>query len=332
MVKPVRFGVIGCGGHSASHIMPGVHAGLELVAVYDRSKRAMSAAVAPAVAASQNVRQCNSYDELLGMSEVQAVIVITGDADHPGHLWQAVQSGKHTLAEKPMAIDNDGLRLVKNAFAVAKHRGLIVSTCHPRRVSDPYMWPKNSLGWLVRTCGKLERVELMFDYPVPKKPGKHESLMVDHFSHEIDYLRWLLSGLAPNELPFAVSRKSDGADEYVADGVMGDVEFEFSGSRKNTSTKRVFAEYITLRFSNGWCKVSTVDGRVEIHGKGKSTTYASAGPTDYNKHFARLMAGFAAEISGQPTSYSISVRDMLVNTESTIRLAQHGSFTYAPAP
>lgn len=335
MTNPVRFGVIGCGGHSGSHIMPGVHAGLELVAVYDRDKKAMAEAAAPALSVGQNVWQCNSYKELLGMPEVQAVVVITGDSDHPDHMWQAVQRGKHVLVEKPMAIDNDGLSIVKNALAVAKHRGLVVSTCHPRRVSDPYMWPRTAMGGLVRKYGKLVKVELMFDYPVPKSSGKHVSLMVDHFSHEIDYLRWLLSGISPQELPFTVHCKPGvpvgAADQYAVEGVMGDVGFEFSGSRTNANPKRIFAEYITLQFERGMCRVSTADGRIEMRRTGdRSTTYANTNPTDYDKHFARLMGGFAAQINGQPSSYVITTRDMLVNTESTIVLAQNGEYNYVP--
>lgn len=123
----IVFGIIGCGsiGHRhAKHIT--AHAGAVLAGVYDiKPERAKELADA-----HDGAKVYSAFDVMLQDPAIDIISVCTPNGLHPEHAIQAMQSGKHVLVEKPMAIfKSDGeemiqtsLRTGRNLFVVKQNR------------------------------------------------------------------------------------------------------------------------------------------------------------------------------------------------------------------
>ena len=65
----------------------------------------------------------DAYRKVLD-SGVDVVILATPPGFRPLHLKAAIEAGKHVFAEKPMAVDGPGVRMVLEAAAEAKKKNL----------------------------------------------------------------------------------------------------------------------------------------------------------------------------------------------------------------
>ncbi len=104
MPDTVRWGVIGSGGIARRRtipegIVPACNA--RLVAVYDVNEE-----VNRAVAAEHGARAVSSLTELLDAG-VEAVYIATPANRHYEQAFQAANSGKHILCEKPLGMSVD---------------------------------------------------------------------------------------------------------------------------------------------------------------------------------------------------------------------------------
>ncbi len=105
MVKPIRFGLVGCGVISGTHAE--AIAGLpdaELVAVADIDK-----GHAEKLAAKYGVRSYTDLQEMLDGAQLDAVTVCTPSGLHGAQACQVMRSGRHVLVEKPMDIRREML-------------------------------------------------------------------------------------------------------------------------------------------------------------------------------------------------------------------------------
>ena len=102
MNRPIRWGVIGCGGIAARRTIPEFNANVrnaELVSVMD-----VDAGRAAAVATQFAVpHHCTTEAELLSQN-LDAVYIASPPQSHPRQVIQAAQAGKHVLCEKPLAL------------------------------------------------------------------------------------------------------------------------------------------------------------------------------------------------------------------------------------
>jgi len=102
MNRPIRWGVIGCGGIAARRTIPEFNANVrtaELVSVMD-----VDAGRAAAVAAQFAIpHHCTTEAELLGR-DLDVVYIASPPQAHPRQVVQAAQAGKHILCEKPLAL------------------------------------------------------------------------------------------------------------------------------------------------------------------------------------------------------------------------------------
>lgn len=319
----MRLGVIGCEHGLNSHIVPGIGVGFVLGGVYDTSEEQAKTAIR--LGGNKKAIAFESDVALVHSDLIDAVIIASPDEFHPLQLKLAVEAGKPVLVEKPLAITAGGMKIVRQAFTIAKHKNVYIVSCHPRRCrKDPYGWVKENLSKLVKTYGPLEHIDLSFSYPPPKKSWKTErSLLLDHYPHEIDYLRWLLG-----DRPFRAERLQDRFDIYKVTGVLsGDISFLFTGNR--TSRSSVYQEEIRLRFERGECTVDATAGKVWHRARtAQSWTEKQIGPIDYDQRFANVMSDFLAAIK-RPGA-NPNDKDLLVNTESAIALAgPRGVYRYS---
>ena len=123
MAERVRVGVVGCGAISAAYfkMAPGLPI-LEMAACAD-----LDVEKARARAAEFGIPRACAVDELIGDDSIEIILNLTVPKAHAPVALQALGAGKHTYAEKPLAVTREEGRQVLEA---ARRRGLRVG-CAP---------------------------------------------------------------------------------------------------------------------------------------------------------------------------------------------------------
>ncbi len=81
----------------------------------------------------------DGYFKMLDVPGIEIVILGAPPAFRPRHLDACIKAGKHVFAEKPMAVDPQGVRLVLECAAAAKEKKLTLVTGTQRRHQGSYM-------------------------------------------------------------------------------------------------------------------------------------------------------------------------------------------------
>lgn len=318
--KKVRYAVIGCGEHALrGHAIPGMETpALELAALCDPSPEQM-AKFEEACGATLEKRA--DEKEVLEDPSIDAVVIASPDRFHAESLFQAVFAGKHVLCEKPLATDAHELRTVETALARAGEKGLVVTSCHPRRYDPPFLWVQEHLPAFVDQYGPVIGIDFDFSYHKPGKSGLHVGLLMDHLNHEYDLMNFLFGRSRS-----VVHKLTDSQTRYHAVGIREDgIAFSFAGTR--LLQNRVYPEFFRLRFERGGVEICCDRGIAEVRGHDTGATTARfAGETDYKRRFEALMANFAASVLGAEKNY-LSHDDLLGNTEIGIALTAAGRWT-----
>ena len=123
MPDPVRIGLVGCGAISGAYLSAAASFPiLRVIACADLSREA-----AERKAAEFRVPRVCSVNELLRDDQVDVVLNLTVPTAHAEIALRALEAGKHTYSEKPLAVTReDGRRILE----VAAARGLRVG-CAP---------------------------------------------------------------------------------------------------------------------------------------------------------------------------------------------------------
>ena len=80
-----------------------------------------------------------SYFKMLDVPGIEIVILGAPPAFRPRHLDACIKAGKHVFAEKPIAVDPQGVRHVLECTAAAKAKQLTLVTGTQRRHQGAYM-------------------------------------------------------------------------------------------------------------------------------------------------------------------------------------------------
>ena len=137
--KPLRLGIIGCGGRGTGAIGNSMRAAeilglpLQLVAVADiapdrtqRTKTAIEKSWGPkgryAVTDETTFVGMDAYKKLCAHPDVDIVIQTTPPGLRYLTLREAVKNGKHSFVEKPVCVDSDTYRHVIASGAMAKEK------------------------------------------------------------------------------------------------------------------------------------------------------------------------------------------------------------------
>ena len=125
----ISIGIIGCGDRGINVHMNNIHKyaasqNVEITAVADpwRPRREKAGALIKERYARQ-ARQFVSYKDLLGLKDVDAVMIASCDHQHTTHLHAAAEAGKDVYCEKPMAMD---LSRLNRAYDAVKKAGIVV--------------------------------------------------------------------------------------------------------------------------------------------------------------------------------------------------------------
>jgi predicted dehydrogenase len=124
----IAIGLIGCGGRGFQAHMPGVHAhdkqqNVEFTAVSDpwRIRRERAAARCQEWY-GRPARQFASYLDILGLKDIDAVMIASCDHHHAAHLEAAAKANKDAYCEKPLAMDMQSL---KRCCDAVKQSGIV---------------------------------------------------------------------------------------------------------------------------------------------------------------------------------------------------------------
>lgn len=160
MSNDVRVGVIGCGAHSTSNILPALqHAPVEVVAVCDRdgeraerAKRRFGATAA-----------YRSIDEMLGAGDMDAVVVCGPPELHLRAALQALDHDLHVFVEKPPAPDLAGALELRR---VAHAHGRICAVGFMKRFALRYAQAQSIVA--TESFGALTQVSIKYSHwPTP---------------------------------------------------------------------------------------------------------------------------------------------------------------------
>ncbi|MFO0783136.1 MAG: Gfo/Idh/MocA family oxidoreductase [Phycisphaerales bacterium] len=141
--KPIRIGVIGCGGRGTGAAMDALHASPDctIVAVGDVFPDRVQGAAAAlkeqykergTVPAGRQFAGFDSCDRVMA-TDCDLVILATPPGFRPQQFAKAIAAGKHVFFEKPVAVDPTGVRTVLEAADLAGKKKLCVVTGTQRR-------------------------------------------------------------------------------------------------------------------------------------------------------------------------------------------------------
>jgi predicted dehydrogenase len=119
-MKNLKIGIIGCGTISSTHIWAIEETeGIELAALCDINRKSLIK--------TQNGRDCLLFDDWKSMvksPEIDAVAICLPHYLHAPALIDSLNAGKHVICEKPLAVNLDQLRKMKEAAHSAEKKGI----------------------------------------------------------------------------------------------------------------------------------------------------------------------------------------------------------------
>ena len=129
-MQPVRFGLIGYGAWGSHHARAiGEHPGAELPAVAARTPATLERAKAEL----PGVARYGDYREMLAREELDAVVVVLPTDLHYAAARAVLESGRHLLLEKPMALTLEHCDALN---ALAREKGKLLAVGHEFRLSS----------------------------------------------------------------------------------------------------------------------------------------------------------------------------------------------------
>lgn len=224
---PLKMGVIGLG------FMGSLHARLwhelphtALVAVAD-----IDAAAGKAVA---DLYGCACYQdaaELLALSGIDAVSIVTPDRLHVAPVVAAAAAKKHILLEKPMA--HDAAAAVEIAAAVERH-GVRLMVAHVLRFDPRYVQLRAAadpaqLGEPIHLRAKRNSVRSL-----AQRLGSNSSILYYLGVHDIDMLQWVARSPITRVYAQKVQKLSNGNEDALyavlnfANGAIGTLDYSWA--------------------------------------------------------------------------------------------------------
>jgi len=294
----------------------------------------------------------DGYKKMLEVPGVEIVILGAPPAFRPVHLDACIRAGKHVFAEKPMAVDPQGLRLVLETAAAAKAKHLTLVTGTQRRHAGSYMrqalaFQKGQLGTIrggnIYWCGGWGSIR-------PRKPGATNAQymannwmnwaqmsgdhIVEQHVHNIDVANWFIGRYPRTAMAVGARTRRQTGNQYdffSVDFDYGDGLHIHSLARQIPGcTDRVGELFSTeLAEISGGGKVSRYDGKDVV-----LEDLGNEGNPYVNEHSALLDSvingkmlnegeatayATAAAVIGRLSAYTgqiVRLSDVLTNKES----------------
>jgi len=131
-------------------------------------------------------RSFMNLEDLLGLKDIDAVIISTPEHQHSPMLKLAAEAGKHVYVEKPMGNVLEEARAARDAVLA---RNLIVQVGTQRR-SEPYQVAARN--WYRQgVTGEVSKLEIVWNYRGPRWRGRPEVKQIRE--EETDWRKWLMT-------------------------------------------------------------------------------------------------------------------------------------------
>jgi myo-inositol 2-dehydrogenase/D-chiro-inositol 1-dehydrogenase len=183
----VNIAVLGCGRIGRMHAANvAAHPGARLAGVYD-----VHAPAADQVGSAHGVPVAASDADLLGSSDVDAVLIATATETHADYIEKAVAAGKAVLCEKPIDLSLD--RVDRCAAAIAGS-GVPVQVGFNRRFDPGHRAARAAM--IEGRIGELHQVVISSRDPAMPPRAYYESaggLFRDMTIHDFDLARFMLN-------------------------------------------------------------------------------------------------------------------------------------------
>lgn len=134
--RPLSAGLVGCGGRGTGAAVNFLDAAsnVKITALADvfpdrlKQARTLLAKRGQDIPESRCFDGFDGYQKVIAASGIDVVLFATPPHFRPAHFAAAVEAGKHTFLEKPIAVDGPGVRSVIETAKKAKDKGLSVMT------------------------------------------------------------------------------------------------------------------------------------------------------------------------------------------------------------
>lgn len=196
---------------------------------------------------------CDSLEQLLTVSPLDAVVLVTPTALHASQSQAVLKAGKHLFVEKPLALNVADCEAVERTYAetVKQYPSQFAMVGFNRRFDADYQTAKTAIEngeigtpYFLRsqTCDKLDPNGFFIQF-APTSGG----IIMDCNIHDIDLIRWLISDKNGN-VPDVVRVYATGCNavhsELAAcqdvDNAISTIEFA-NGSMAHLYSSRTFA-------------------------------------------------------------------------------------------
>lgn len=341
--KPLKAGLVGCGGRGTGAASEFVRAGngLQITALGDVFDDKMTACRAQLKKNGIEVPDENcfigfdAYQKVID-SGVDVVLLCTPPVFRPAHFDYAIEKGKHCFIEKPCAVDPTGARQMLVAAKKATAKGLsVISGTIRRSEKDCIETYRRVAGGaigdivsahVIRHGGALwynkRRPEWSdMEYMLRNWPNfcwTSGDLVVEQFVHEIDMMSWFMGDKHP------VRAEATGGRQRRVTGDMYDffsIEYVYdNGIRTHCTSRQIngcdsnhsILVYGTKGYTNCFDKIYNLDGTVAWqypYPKEGDADQSMAVPDPYVQEHIRLVTAIR---TGKP------VNDTEVHVQSVL--------------
>jgi predicted dehydrogenase len=249
--KPLRAGLIGCGGRGSGAAVNFLNAGpnIQIVALgdlfqdrIDNCRKTLKDKFKVEIPDDKCFTGFDNYKKVLAC-DIDLIITATPPAFRPIHFAAAVEAGKHVFMEKPVCVDGPGARSIMATAKKAESQGLVVVTGtqrhHQRKyvesfkqiqsgmigeiVSGNVYWNQSML-WYKNRDEKWSDMEWMVRDWVNWKwlSGDH---IVEQHVHNIDVFNWFTGRKPIKAVGFGARQRRLTGDQYD----MFSVDYEYEG-------------------------------------------------------------------------------------------------------
>jgi predicted dehydrogenase len=152
----------------------------------------------------------DAYEKVIGLPEVNYVVLASPPQFRPREVRAAVEAGKHVFAEKPVAVDSPGARSVIESGEMAGKKGLGFLAGTMRRHSRDYMETVRRLR--DGAVGEILQLRAYFNigelWTIPREPGWGDAewqlrnwnyftwlsgdCIVEQHVHNLDHANWIM--------------------------------------------------------------------------------------------------------------------------------------------
>jgi scyllo-inositol 2-dehydrogenase (NADP+) len=246
----VKLAVVGLGKMGLSHLsIANALDDFEVVAMCDNSRL-----VTDVLGKVTGLKGFNDYDEVLKLSDLDAVIIATPTTAHEDMIRKALDRGLHVFAEKPLTLDFGASR---ELGALAASNGLVAQVGYHNRFIGTFTEAARLLGG--GALGKISHALAESYGPVVLrkakptwrgKAGGGGGCLYDYAAHPINLLNWIFGapeqclGASLGQLFSAEVDDQTQALLQFRDGVVGQLSVDWSDPsvRKMTTRLSVWGE------------------------------------------------------------------------------------------